>query len=1432
MRRILAAAGLMLALAGQAHAANDWLNFATVSMTDPNTAKLTDRSFCYSDGRDIACDNTGQYISTGGLINAGALQTSGYVSAGTIHTSGTVKVSNTAYIDNLVVNGTAITGNGITGSGSATAVAYWSGTSRLTYDADGFYWEPLNNRLGIGTNAPAYSLDVSGSLRFKAGLGGQIYSYSGTANGLNGDFLMFQQSALGIDTGVHFRGGSAGTFDWNIYGEGWSNALVFKGDGSELARFSQVGNFGLGTQSPTATLQVSGSLIVSVTGQTTTPTLYVGPNGRVGIGTSAPGAELEISDSTPTMYFSNGTNTHFIGGSGSSFYVIAVSSTSSLILGTSNTGRINIRASGNVGISRSLAIATLDVEGTISASDAIQVGTSSLSCSAGIPGAIRYNAGNLQYCNGTTWITVSGGAGVTGSGSATAVAYWSGASGLTYDTDGFYWDATNNRLGIGTGSTINDVTIRQGADNQVTGGLAVMQSDGSNRSVFFQGSDDKGYLFNWGGRGFEFYSGPTIQAMSIAGNGMVGINNGSPAFELDVSGTIRVAGGGNPLPSMILDNTNGGASLANYIYFSKNGTEKWALGTDVGTAGSGNFFIHDYTAAATRFYIAPTTGNVGIGTTAPTAKLEVAGHVELSGATSNTISWGSTGAAAPGAGSAGLKLQLYSGTPGTMVATDHAIGVESNTTWYNTSSIHKWYAASVQKMLLDGAGNLSVTGTISASNAIQVSGSSLTCSAALKGALRYSNTNSSIEYCQGTAWTGLTGVGGATSAAGATGDVQFNSGGALAADSGDFTYVGTTLKAPIVDWGSGRTETRNDASVSGTRSGFYESSAPVNYPTGATGWWHLLETRHSNISNNYSMQIAGSFGDQNIYFRKTAGVGTTAWSRFIVENSAGRTGIGTTTPGAKLDVVGTISASEAIEVGSSSLTCGAHISGAIRFESTSNTIQVCAGASGWKSLVSGTAGNANVAGATGDIQFNTGGALAADTGQLFWDATTNELGIGTGTPGAPLHVSASAVWFGGTGASALELGGQSVGNQYSFIDLVGDDTYTDYGLRILRGNTGPNAGTNIFHRGTGGLFLITQEPAAIGFQTSSTTRMTVTADGDVGIGTASPATRLDVQSPDTGVRVNGWLDLSSGQCGLGMVGNNVYFNNIDNVIKAANTHAGVGATAIQFNTCGAGTNNMVFWRYSGATTANSNLSMTESMRIDSSGKVGIGTSAPTAKLEVAGHVELSGPTSNTISWGTTGVAAPGAGSVGMKLQLFGATPGTMAAGDYTIGIEGSTMWFNTTSAYKWYANSVQKMLLDASGNLTIPGTMEAYAYAHPSDRNLKADIATITSSTELLENLRGTHFRWKADNKPAYGVIAQEVQEILPELVTKGDGHLRVDYDQLVPVLIEGWKAHQKTIGALKAANDNLEAANDNQEKAIQGLEQRLRKLETGGAAR
>jgi hypothetical protein len=113
-------------------------------------------------------------------------------------------------------------------------------------------------------------------------------------------------------------------------------------------------------------------------------------------------------------------------------------------------------------------------------------------------------------------------------------------------------------------------------------------------------------------------------------------------------------------------------------------------------------------------------------------------------------------------------------------------------------------------------------------------------------------------------------------------------------------------------WGESgsRTEYRNDAGLQGNAgaiSGFFQTPAPVNYPAGAGSWWHLLDVRHSNPDNNYTMQFAGSFFDQQLWFRKTNNNPAQSWSRVLLE-TGGKTGIGTLNPTEALHVVGNIRA--------------------------------------------------------------------------------------------------------------------------------------------------------------------------------------------------------------------------------------------------------------------------------------------------------------------------------------------------------------------------------------------------------------------------------------------------------------------------------------------------------------------------------------------
>lgn len=94
----------------------------------------------------------------------------------------------------------------------------------------------------------------------------------------------------------------------------------------------------------------------------------------------------------------------------------------------------------------------------------------------------------------------------------------------------------------------------------------------------------------------------------------------------------------------------------------------------------------------------------------------------------------------------------------------------------------------------------------------------------------------------------------------------------------------------VVAWGGGsgpRTEYKDNAGAIASRSGFFQTASPVNYYAGASSWQHLIESRHTNDANNYALQIAGSFFDQTLYFRKTNNNASQGWSKFLSENAAG-----------------------------------------------------------------------------------------------------------------------------------------------------------------------------------------------------------------------------------------------------------------------------------------------------------------------------------------------------------------------------------------------------------------------------------------------------------------------------------------------------------------------------------------------------------------
>jgi len=97
-----------------------------------------------------------------------------------------------------------------------------------------------------------------------------------------------------------------------------------------------------------------------------------------------------------------------------------------------------------------------------------------------------------------------------------------------------------------------------------------------------------------------------------------------------------------------------------------------------------------------------------------------------------------------------------------------------------------------------------------------------------------------------------------------------------------------------------------------------------------------------------------------------------------------------------------------------------------------------------------------------------------------------------------------------------------------------------------------------------------------------------------------------------------------------------------------------------------------------------------------------------------------------------------------------------------------------------------------SGNFTATGNITAY-----SDERLKSNIETISGALDKVNALRGVSYT--KDGEASIGVIAQEVQKVIPEVVQDNEEYLSVAYGNLVGVLIEAVKELSAEVEALKA---------------------------------
>lgn len=161
------------------------------------------------------------------------------------------------------------------------------------------------------------------------------------------------------------------------------------------------------------------------------------------------------------------------------------------------------------------------------------------------------------------------------------------------------------------------------------------------------------------------------------------------------------------------------------------------------------------------------------------------------------------------------------------------------------------------------------------------------------------------------------------------------------------------------------------------------------------------------------------------------------------------------------------------------------------------------------------------------------------------------------------------------------------------------------------------------------------------------------------------------------------------------------------------------------------------------------------------------------------------------------------------------TPNQYIFGQYNFPSSHTFVVANGTSTTKRNIFTI-----DGDGNVMATGTLSG-----SSDSRLKTNINTLNSSLDNVLKLRGVTFNWKnaTDNsKLQYGFIAQEVEEILPDLVgTDSNGYKTINYIGVIPVLTEAIKTQQEEIESLKSENEQLKSTLDQLLKRVEALENR-----------